>query len=197
MARFYPAGLLGVGLTGLMASFMSGMAGNVTAFNTVFTYDIYQSYIRKSAPDSHYLMVGRMTTIVGVALSIGAAYVARSYNNIMDLLQFVFGFVNAPLFATFLLGMFWKRTTAHGAFTGLVSGTVAASLTWGLTVAEGKGRRLRHRAHVSVGNGAEFLDRDFRFRHVLPGHRSGEHDERRASGKGAGRFGLRPHEDPA
>ncbi len=116
MARFYPAGLLGVGLTGLMASFMSGMAGNVTAFNTVFTYDIYQSYINKHAPDSHYLTVGRMTTIVGVALSIGAAYVASSYNNIMDLLQLVFGFVNAPLFATFLLGMFWKRDhrrTAH------------------------------------------------------------------------------------
>ncbi len=139
MARFYPAGLLGVGLTGLMASFMSGMAGNVTAFNTVFTYDIYQSYLRKGAPDSHYLKVGRMTTIVGVALSIGAAYLAQYYNNIMDLLQFVFGFVNAPLFATFLLGMFWKRTTAHGAFSGLVGGTVAASLTWGLTVAEGKG----------------------------------------------------------
>jgi SSS family solute:Na+ symporter len=139
MARFYPAGLLGVGLTGLMASFMSGMAGNVTAFNTVFTYDIYQSYIRKGAPDSHYLKVGRMTTIAGVALSIGAAYLAQYYNNIMDLLQFVFGFVNAPLFATFLLGMFWKRSTAHGAFSGLVGGTVAASLTWGLTVAEGKG----------------------------------------------------------
>jgi SSS family solute:Na+ symporter len=139
MARFYPAGLLGVGLTGLMASFMSGMAGNVTAFNTVFTYDIYQSYIRKGAPDRHYLKVGRMTTIVGVALSIGAAYLAQYYNNIMDLLQFVFGFVNAPLFATFLLGMFWKRTTAHGAFSGLVGGTIAASLTWGLTVAEGKG----------------------------------------------------------
>ena len=139
MARFYPAGMLGVGLTGLMASFMSGMAGNVTAFNTVFTYDIYQSYIRKGAPDSHYLKVGRMTTIAGVALSVGAAYLATYYNNIMDLLQFVFGFVNAPLFATFLLGMFWKRSTAHGAFTGLVSGTAAAALTWGLTVAEGKG----------------------------------------------------------
>ena len=139
MARFYPAGMLGVGLTGLMASFMSGMAGNVTAFNTVFTYDIYQSYIRKGAPDSHYLKVGRMTTVAGVALSVGAAYLATYYNNIMDLLQFVFGFVNAPLFATFLLGMFWKRTTAHGAFTGLVSGTFAAALTWGLTVAEGKG----------------------------------------------------------
>jgi SSS family solute:Na+ symporter len=139
MAKFYPAGMLGVGLTGLMASFMSGMAGNVTAFNTVWTYDIYQNYIRKNAPDRHYLNVGRATTIVGVALSIGAAYVATRYDNIMDLLQLVFGFVNAPLFATFLLGMFWKRGTGHAAFSGLVTGTVAASLTWCLTVAEGKG----------------------------------------------------------
>jgi solute:Na+ symporter, SSS family len=142
MAQFYPSGMLGVGLTALMASFMSGMAGNVTAFNTVWTYDIYQSYIRKDAPDSHYLFVGRMTTIVGIILSIGAAYVARMYNNIMDLIQLVFGFVNAPLFATFLLGMFWKRTTGHGAFVGLVSGSLAGFLTHGLTVAEGKGGYL-------------------------------------------------------
>jgi SSS family solute:Na+ symporter len=139
MAKFYPAGMLGVGLTALMASFMSGMAGNVTAFNTVWTYDIYQTYIRKNAPDRHYLNVGRATTVVGVLLSIGAAYVATRYDNIMDLLQLVFGFVNAPLFATFLLGMFWKRGTGHAAFSGLVTGTVAASLTWCLTVAEGKG----------------------------------------------------------
>jgi SSS family solute:Na+ symporter len=139
MAKFYPAGMLGVGLTGLMASFMSGMAGNVTAFNMVWTYDIYQNYIRKNAPDRHYLNVGRATTIVGVVLSIGAAYIATRYDNIMDLLQLVFGFVNAPLFATFLLGMFWKRGTGHAAFSGLVTGTVAASLTWCLTVAEGKG----------------------------------------------------------
>ena len=139
MAQFYPSGMLGVGLTALMASFMSGMAGNVTAFNTVWTYDIYQSYIRKNAPDSHYLTVGRLTTIVGIAFSIATAYLAQLYNNIMDLLQLVFGFVNAPLFATFLLGMFWKRSTGHGAFTGLVSGTAAAALTHGLTVAEGKG----------------------------------------------------------
>ena len=139
MAKFYPAGMLGVGLTGLVASFMSGMAGNVTAFNTVWTYDIYQTYIRRNAPDRHYLNVGRATTIVGVLLSIGAAYIATRYDNIMDLLQLVFGFVNAPLFATFLLGMFWKRGTGHGAFSGLVTGTVAASLTWCLTVAEGKG----------------------------------------------------------
>ncbi len=139
MAQFYPAGLLGVGLTGLMASFMSGMAGNVTAFNTVFTYDIYQSYIRPGAPDRHYLTVGRATTVVGVLLSIGAAYIATRYNNLMDLLQLVFAVVNAPLFATFLLGMFWKRATAHGAFAGLSIGTAAAILTLSSTVAEGKG----------------------------------------------------------
>jgi SSS family solute:Na+ symporter len=139
MAQFYPSGMLGVGLTALMASFMSGMAGNVTAFNTVWTYDIYQSYIKPKAPDSHYLTVGRLTTVFGIGLSIATAYLARQYNNIMDLLQLVFGFVNAPLFATFLLGMFWRRATGHGAFTGLVSGTLAAWLTHGLTVAEGKG----------------------------------------------------------
>jgi len=139
MAQFYPTGMLGIGLTALMASFMSGMAGNVTAFNTVWTYDIYQSYVRKDAPDSHYLWVGRATTVVGTLLSIATAYLATLYNNIMDLLQLVFGFVNAPLFATFLLGMFWKRATGHGAFTGLLAGTGAAALTHGLTLAEGKG----------------------------------------------------------
>jgi SSS family solute:Na+ symporter len=139
MGEFYPSGLLGVGLTALMASFMSGMAGNVTAFNTVWTYDIYQGHIRKGAPDRHYLLVGRVTTVVGTSLSVGAAYLVHLYNNIMDLLQLVFGFVNAPLFATFLLGMFWKRTTGHGAFSGLLAGTGAAALTHGLTVAESKG----------------------------------------------------------
>lgn len=144
MAQFYPAGILGVGLTGLMASFMSGMAGNVTAFNTVFTYDIYQAYIRPGAPDRHYLTVGRVTTVAGVILSIGAAYLATRYNDLMDLLQLVFGVVNAPLFATFLLGMFWKRATAHGAFAGLSIGTAAAILTLSSTVAENKGGWIAH-----------------------------------------------------
>jgi len=139
MIHFYPSGLIGLGLTALMASFMSGMAGNVTAFNTVFTYDLYQSYVRRNAPDDHYLTVARWTTVAGVALSIAAAYLAQRYNNIMDVLQLVFSFVNAPLFATFLLGMFWKRTTGHGAFAGLLSGTGAAAFVHGLTVAEGKG----------------------------------------------------------
>src|ERR1019366_8681231 len=139
MVAFYPSGLLGVGLTALMASFMSGMAGNVTAFNSVFTYDLYQGHVRPHAPDSHYLWVGRGATVLGIGLSIGAAYLAQRYNNIMDVLQLVFSFVNAPLFATFLLGMFWKRATGHGAFTGLLVGIAAAAATHGLTIAEGKG----------------------------------------------------------
>ncbi len=148
MAQFYPSGMLGLGLTALMASFMSGMAGNVTAFNTVWTYDLYQGYIRKQAPDSHYLWVGRLTTIVGVGLSIATAYLATHFNNIMDFLQLVFGFVNAPLFATFLLGMFWKRATGHGAFTGLLAGTCAAAATHGLTLAEDKGGWLGTVVHT-------------------------------------------------
>jgi SSS family solute:Na+ symporter len=131
---YFPTGMLGLGLTALLASFMSGMAGNVTAFNTVWTYDIYQSYIRPGASDAHYLWMGRMATVWGIALSVGAAYVAVRFNNIMDMLQLVFAFVNAPLFATFLLGMFWKRATGHGAFVGLLSGTVAAAIHHALTL---------------------------------------------------------------
>jgi solute:Na+ symporter, SSS family len=133
LVQYYPVGLLGLGLTALMASFMSGMAGNVTAFNTVWTYDIYQSYIAPNRSDTHYLWVGRLTTVVGILLSIAAAYAAASFNNIMDFIQLVFGFVNAPLFATFLLGMFWKRTTGHGAFFGLLAGTTASALHTALT----------------------------------------------------------------
>jgi solute:Na+ symporter, SSS family len=137
LLHYFPEGMLGIGLTALMASFMSGMAGNVTAFNTVWTYDIYQPYINPKASDQHYLWMGRMATIFGIAVSVVAAYVATAYNNIMDMLQLVFAFVNAPLFATFLLGMFWKRATGHGAFWGLVSGTAAAAVHHGMTLPQG------------------------------------------------------------
>jgi len=137
LLHFFPSGILGLGLTALLASFMSGMAGNVTAFNTVWTYDIYQAYINKRGTDQHYLWMGRMATIGGIVLSIGAAYAVTSFNNIMDALQLVFSLVNAPLFATFLLGMFWKRTTGHGAFSGLIAGTGAALVHHGLTLPVG------------------------------------------------------------
>jgi SSS family solute:Na+ symporter len=138
LLHFFPTGVLGLGLTALLASFMSGMAGNVTAFNTVWTYDIYQAYINKNASDSHYLWMGRMSTVGGILLSIAAAYAVSSFNNIMDALQLVFALVNAPLFATFLLGMFSKRTTGHGAFTGLVAGTAGALVHHGLTLPLGE-----------------------------------------------------------
>lgn len=137
LVHYFPPGLLGLGLTALMASFMSGMAGNVTAFNTVWTYDIYHAYIRKHASDAHYLWMGRMATVFGIGLSVMTAYLTTQFNNIMDMLQLVFAFVNAPLFATFLLGMFWRRTTGHGAFAGLVSGTAAAALHHGLSLPAG------------------------------------------------------------
>ena len=137
LAHYFPPGMLGLGLTALMASFMSGMAGNVTAFNTVWTYDIYQAYIRKGASDQHYLWMGRMATVGGIALSVLTAYATTQFNNIMDMLQLVFAFVNAPLFATFLLGMFWRRSTGHGAFAGLVSGTLAAAMHHGFSLPRG------------------------------------------------------------
>ena len=137
LVSLFPNGLLGLGLTALIASFMSGMAGNVTAFNTVWTYDIYQTHIHRGASDAHYLWMGRAATVGGIALSVAAAYVAGAFNNIMDFLQLVFAFVNAPLFATFAMGMFWRRSTGHGAFSGLVSGIAAAALHHGLTLAVG------------------------------------------------------------
>src|ERR1043165_3726012 len=157
IAHYYPTGLLGVGITALIASFMSGMAGNVTAFNSVFTYDIYQAYFVRNKSDRHYLVVGKMITVAGILFSICTAYIARSFNNINDFLQLVFSFVNGPLFATFLLGMFWKRTTGHGAFCGLLAGTVTAALTHGLTVAEGKGGWIAPLYEIRSGMGQAFI----------------------------------------
>jgi SSS family solute:Na+ symporter len=135
--KYCPTGLLGLALTALLASFMSGMAGNVTAFNTIWTYDLYQAYIVRNRSDSHYLWMGKAITVVGILLSIACAYFAKQYNNAMDVIQLVFGFVNAPLFATFLLGMFWARTTGTGAFLGLLLGTATSGVFHALTIASG------------------------------------------------------------
>jgi SSS family solute:Na+ symporter len=127
MSRFLPNGVLGLAITALLASFMSGMAGNVTAFNTVWTYDIYASYIKKGQKDEHYLKVGKVTTVAGVLISIGTAYIVKQFPNLMDFVQLIFSFFNAPLFATFLLGMFWWGATPWGGFIGLLSGIAAAA----------------------------------------------------------------------
>jgi solute:Na+ symporter, SSS family len=125
LKQFYPTGMLGLGLAALLASFMSGMAGNVTAFNTVWTFDIFQAYLKKDATDAQLLAMGKHATFFGVVISIAAAYLCQQFNSLMDYMQLLFGFFNAPIFATFLLGMFWKRATPHGAFFGLLSGIIA------------------------------------------------------------------------
>jgi SSS family solute:Na+ symporter len=123
-----PNGMLGVAIAGLLASFMAGMAANISAFNTVFSYDLWQTYVKKDKPDGYYTAVGRMATVGATLVAIGTALFASSYSNIMDYLQTLFGFFNAPLFATFILGMFWKRMTPAAGWVGLVSGTGAAVL---------------------------------------------------------------------
>jgi solute:Na+ symporter, SSS family len=130
LARYYPHGLLGLGVTAVLASFMSGMAGNISAFNTVWTYDLYQAHIAKQRSDAHYLMVGRVATVAATVLSVGTSFVVLRFNNLMDYVQMLFSVFNAPLFATFLLGMFTRWATPSGALTGLICGTLASFGHW-------------------------------------------------------------------
>ena len=124
LGRYYGSGMLGLGLTALLASFMSGMAGNITAFNTVFTYDIYQTYLVKNRPDAHYLKIGKWTTVWGTLLSCLSAYIALNFDNLMDYMQLIGILFIAPFFIVFLLGMFWKRASATAGFYGMVAGTL-------------------------------------------------------------------------
>jgi SSS family solute:Na+ symporter len=126
IGTFLPEGMLGVAVTGLLAAFMAGVAANVTAFNTVVTYDLIQSYVVKGRDDRFYLNTGRWVTIAGVLVSIGTAFIAKGYSNIMNYIQTLFSIFNAPLFATFVIAMFWRRATAWGGFWSLVAGTAAA-----------------------------------------------------------------------
>jgi solute:Na+ symporter, SSS family len=134
MRDLLPNGVLGVAVTGLVASFMAGMAANVSGFNTVFTYDIWQSYVRRGRPDGYYLRVGRYATIGGVVVGIGTAFIAAGFNNIMNYIQALFSLFNAPLFATFIVGMFWKRMSPWAGFWSLLSGTVASLILYVLHV---------------------------------------------------------------
>jgi solute:Na+ symporter, SSS family len=126
LARYCGPGLLGLGITALVAGFMAGMAGNVSAFATVWTYDIYRPFLRKNAPDQHYVSMGRWCTLIGLVISIGTAYLVMGFASIMDYVQALFGFFIAPLFGTVLLGMLWKRVTRWGGFLGLLAGTLSS-----------------------------------------------------------------------
>ncbi len=130
LARYCGPGLLGLGITALIAGFMSGMAGNVSAFSTVWTYDIYAALIKKKATDAHYVLMGRWSTILGVLISIGTAYLVMQFLSIMDYVQALFSFFIAPLFGTVILGMLWKRATAAGGFWGLLAGTLSSVGMW-------------------------------------------------------------------
>jgi SSS family solute:Na+ symporter len=130
LARYCGPGLLGLGITALIAGFMSGMAGNVSAFTTVWTYDIYRAFIKKNASDSHYVSMGRWSTVIGVAISIGTAYLVMDFKSIMDYVQALFSFFIAPLFGTVILGMLWKRASPAGGFWGLLAGTGSSVGMW-------------------------------------------------------------------
>jgi SSS family solute:Na+ symporter len=130
LARYCGPGLLGLGITALIAGFMSGMAGNVSAFTTVWTYDIYRALIKKDGSDEHYVNMGRWCTVVGVLISVGTAYLVMSFASIMDYVQALFSFFVAPLFGTVVLGMLWKRATSAGGFLGLLAGTLSSISMW-------------------------------------------------------------------
>ena len=130
LARYCGPGLLGLGITALIAGFMSGMAGNVSAFTTVWTYDIYRALMNKNASDAHYVTMGRWTTVLGVLISVGTAYLVMSFASIMDYVQALFSFFIAPLFGTVVLGMLWKRATGPGGFWGLLAGTGSSIGMW-------------------------------------------------------------------
>ena len=155
IGELLPNGMLGIAITGLLASFMAGVAANVSSFNTVFTYDLWQDYIRKDRPDEYYLRIGRLATVGGTVVAIGTAFLAAGYGNIMDYIQALFSFFNAPLFATFILAMFWKRMSAAAGWIGLVAGTLAAVLVF--VLAETGVVDLPGQGASFVGAGAAFV----------------------------------------
>ncbi len=163
MRDLLPNGMLGLALAGLLASFMAGMAANISAFNTVFSYDIWQTYIVKDKPDHYYLSVGRLATVAATVVAIGTAFIASQYTNIMDYIQTLFGFFNAPLFATFILGLLWARMSPAAGWTAMVAGPSAAGVVGWLSrhvsvrehrgpAVRRSGRKLRRRRAAFVAS---------------------------------------------
>ena len=191
MRDLLPNGMLGVAIAGLLASFMAGMAANISAFNTVFSYDLWQTYVRKDRPDDYYTRVGRTATVAATLIAIGTAVFASQYSNIMNYLQTLFGFFNAPLFATFILGMFWKRMTPTAGWVGLVSGTGAAVLV-GVLSQDALGP-MSIGVIGLAGQGASFAAAGAAFVVDILVSVAGQHGHRAAAGVRAAGAGLLPH----
>src|SRR5580704_16372940 len=160
LIRYCGPGLLGLGITALVAGFMSGMAGNVSAFSTVWTYDLYGAYMNKRAPDKHYVLMGRWSTIVGMLISIGTAYLVMNAASIMDYVQALFSFFIAPLFGTVILGMLWKRATNWGGFLGLLAGTVSSISMWVYTSFGSLAHQKDALAHIALSRDAQPMAND-------------------------------------
>ncbi len=193
LARYCGPGLLGLGITALIAGFMSGMAGNVSAFATVWTYDIYRAFIRKDAPDAHYVTMGRWCTLLGVLVSIGTAYLVMQFHSIMDYVQALFSFFIAPLFGTVLLGMLWKRATPAGGFWGLLAGTLTAIGLWAWVHFNPAALRyvaLRNRAQ---GPGREYVPGAVVVDRLRCCDHRGQSDDRAKNRRRARRLSLRLH----
>ncbi len=191
LARYCGPGLLGLGITALIAGFMSGMAGNVSAFATVWTYDIYRAFMKKDATDAHYVSMGRWCTVLGVLVSIGTAYLVMEFKSIMDYVQALFSFFIAPLFGTVLLGMLWKRATPAGRILG-----PAHRHSWfDRHVGLGESGSLRdslHRAFAECqGHGREYVSRAVVVDHLLHRHGGGQYDDQAEAGIRAEGLGLR------
>jgi SSS family solute:Na+ symporter len=160
LIRYCGPGLLGLGITALVAGFMSGMAGNVSAFSTVWTYDLYGAYMNKRASDKHYVLMGRWSTVVGMLVSIGTAYLVMNAASIMDYVQALFSFFIAPLFGTVILGMLWKRATNWGGFSGLLVGTASSICMWLYTNFGSEAHRAAALAHIALSRDAQPMAND-------------------------------------
>ena len=193
LARYCGPGLLGLGITALIAGFMSGMAGNVSAFATVWTYDIYRPFIRKTATDAHYVSMGRWCTILGVLVSIGTAYFVMQFQSIMDYVQALFSFFIAPLFGTVMLGMLWKRATPAGGFWGLLAGTVSSIGMWAWVKIDPAALAIHRAFAESEGHGRKYVSRLVVVDHLRGGYGSRQLHDPAEAGRRVEWAGLRLH----
>ena len=196
LARYCGPGLLGLGVTALIAGFMSGMAGNVSAFTTVWTYDIYRPFINSKGSDHHYVNMGRWTTVIGVLISVGTAYLVMQFASIMDYVQALFSFFIAPLFGTVVLGMLWKRATGAGGFWGLLCGTLSSIGMWTWVKAGSYSAALCGALAGRERLGAGYVSGAVVVPHVRGGDGGGESGDETGAGRAVDRIGVRADGSP-